>query len=122
MVCFLVAACAGEPPPASHSPAPRIPFEPNPIVVIVVDTLRADHLSTYGYFRDTSPFIDSFADSAILFENAFTPIATTLPAHVSLWTGKYPLVEGNRISDRRFRQRGAGQGENRHGHRHGHLR
>jgi arylsulfatase A-like enzyme len=94
MVCFLVAACAGEPPPASHSPAPRIPFEPNPIVVIVVDTLRADHLSTYGYFRDTSPFIDSFADSAILFENAFTPIATTLPAHVSLWTGKYPLQTG----------------------------
>lgn len=64
------------------------------IILIVVDTLRADHLGCYGYFRDTSPNIDAFADEAIFFENAYAPMAVTLPAHVSLFTGLYPLEHG----------------------------
>ncbi len=64
---------------------------PANIVLIVIDTLRADHLGCYGYFRDTSPNIDAFAKQSIFFEQAYAPMATTLPAHVSLFTGLYPL-------------------------------
>ena len=67
---------------------------PANIVLIVIDTLRADHLGCYGYFRDTSPNIDAFAEQAIFFEQAITPIAVTLPSHTSLFTGLYPLEHG----------------------------
>ncbi len=64
------------------------------IIMITVDTTRADHLGCYGYYRDTSPCLDQFSKDAILFERATTPIATTLPAHVSLFTSKYPMETG----------------------------
>jgi len=64
------------------------------IVVITLDTTRADHLSTYGYFRKTSPNLDDFARESILFENLIVPMATTLPSHMSLFTGTYPLEHG----------------------------
>ena len=70
------------------------PPEPPNIVLIVIDTLRADHLGCYGYFRDTSPNIDAFAQEAVFFEQAYAPMATTLPSHVSLFTGLYPLEHG----------------------------
>ena len=60
------------------------------VLVIVVDTLRADHLSTYGYPLATSPNLDRFAKSAAVFENAFSTSSWTLPSHVSLLTGAYP--------------------------------
>jgi len=69
--------------------APR----PN-VFVITVDTLRADHLYCYGYFRRTSPTIDALARDSILFENAVSPMATTLPAHVTLMTGTLPRTHG----------------------------
>lgn len=59
--------------------------KPN-IILISIDTLRADHLGCYGYKRDTSPNIDSFAKEAIVFKNAYSSTAWTLPAHVSLFT------------------------------------
>lgn len=64
------------------------------IIVIVVDTLRADHLGTYGYFRDTSPNIDRLAGDSAVFENTVTPMATTLPAHVALWSSRLPIQTG----------------------------
>jgi arylsulfatase len=64
------------------------------IVVITIDTLRADHLGCYGYFRDTSPTIDALAAESVFFTNAVTPMATTLPAHLSLWTSRIPLELG----------------------------
>ena len=64
------------------------------IVVITIDTLRADHLGSYGYFRDTSPNIDRVAEEGVLFANVVTTMATTLPAHVSLWTSMYPVQTG----------------------------
>jgi len=67
---------------------------PTSVILITADTLRADHLHCYGYFRSTSPNIDSLAREGVLFENALTPITTTLPAHVSLMTGTTPLVHG----------------------------
>lgn len=64
------------------------------IVVVTIDTLRADHLGSYGYFRDTSPSLDRFARESLLFENAFSTAAVTLPAHVALWTSRYPNDTG----------------------------
>ncbi|HEV2117050.1 MAG TPA: sulfatase-like hydrolase/transferase [Terriglobales bacterium] len=60
------------------------------VLVIVVDTLRADHLSTYGYTRPTSPHLSQFAAQGTLFQNAIAPSSWTLPVHASLLTGLYP--------------------------------
>lgn len=60
--------------------------KPN-IILISIDTLRADHLGCYGYRRNTSPNIDLFAKEATVFKNAYSSTAWTLPAHVSLFTG-----------------------------------
>lgn len=64
------------------------PDTPN-VIVIVVDTLRADHLSSYGYERNTSLFIDSLADEGVRFENAISPSSWTQPSHASMLTGRY---------------------------------
>ena len=64
------------------------PDSPN-ILVIVVDALRADHLSGYGYHRNTSPFIDSLAKTGTLFQNAISASSWTQPSHASLLTGRY---------------------------------
>ncbi|MHC4220645.1 MAG: sulfatase, partial [Planctomycetota bacterium] len=74
------------------------------ILLITLDTLRADHLSCYGYPRRTSPFIDSIAAEGVRFTRAFAPMATTVPSHASMLTGLYPLQHGvlkngNRLSD-----------------------
>ena len=60
------------------------------VVVILIDTLRADHLSTYGYTRPTSPNLSGIADQGVLFENAIAPSAWTIPSHASILTGLYP--------------------------------
>jgi arylsulfatase A-like enzyme len=64
------------------------------IVLITLDTTRADHLGTYGYFRDTSPHFDAFAAEAITFDRLIVPIATTLPSHLSVLTASHPLEHG----------------------------
>lgn len=61
-----------------------------PVILISCDTMRADHLSCYGYVRETSPNLDAFAKEAVLFENAITPETWTLTAHTSMLTGLYP--------------------------------
>ena len=65
-----------------------------PIVLLSIDTLRADHLSCYGYRSETSPAIDRFSREAVLFENAISPSPVTTPAHVSIFTATTPAVHG----------------------------
>ncbi len=60
------------------------------IVLVVVDTLRADHLGTYGYSRPTSPAIDAFASKATVFESATSAAPWTLPSVMSMMTGRLP--------------------------------
>lgn len=55
-------------------------------ILVSIDTLRADHLSCYGYSKKTSPHLDSLSEDAVLFKNAFSTTSWTLPAHVSLLT------------------------------------
>ena len=64
------------------------------IILISLDTLRADHLSLYGYSRKTSPQLDEFAKSATVFSRAQTTAPWTLSAHASLFTGLYPPEHG----------------------------
>ena len=64
--------------------------EPPNILWIVLDTVRADHLSSYGYFRKTTPNIDRIASEGALFENAISAAPWTLPSHASMFTGLYP--------------------------------
>jgi arylsulfatase A-like enzyme len=64
------------------------------VVLISIDTCRADRLSCYGFPRRTTPNIDAIAEEAMLFENAVSPVPLTLPAHCSMLTGTYPLYHG----------------------------
>lgn len=80
LVTWLLAApCAGTTAKETHN-----------VLLISIDTLRADHLGCYGYERSTTPSIDALARQGTLFENAFTSAPLTLPAHTSLLTGLYP--------------------------------
>jgi len=62
------------------------------IVLIVIDTLRADHLSCYGYFRETSPTLDRIAKEGVLFENYYASGIATGPGFTSIITGRYPTT------------------------------
>jgi arylsulfatase A-like enzyme len=66
------------------------PEEPN-VLLVVLDTVRADHLGAYGYSRATSPNFDRFAREGVLFENAYAASSWTLPSHASLFTNLYPF-------------------------------
>jgi len=72
-------------------PAP--PNAPN-VLVIVIDTLRADHLSSYGYYRPTSPNLDSLVGQSVVFDDAITASSWTLPSHASMLTGRYTFEHG----------------------------
>ena len=77
------------------------PAERN-VVLISVDTLRADHLSCYGYKRPTSPHIDQVAKEGVLFENVVAASNWTVPSHMSLFTSLYPSAHGVEDTDRRL--------------------
>jgi len=62
--------------------------KPRLVVMIVLDTLRRDHVSLYGYSRQTTPQLDRLAADAQVFTNAYSSTSWTLPAHVSLFSGK----------------------------------
>jgi arylsulfatase A-like enzyme len=64
------------------------------VLVIIVDTLRADHASSYGYARPTTPHLDRIAQQGVIFDNAVSPSSWSLPSHVSLLTGRYLFEHG----------------------------
>lgn len=66
----------------------KIKKKPRVFVMIVLDTLRYDHTSVYGYHRRTTPFMEKLAQDGVIYKNAFSSTSWTLPAHVSLFSGK----------------------------------
>ena len=72
---------------------PQIKAKPN-IILIILDTLRADHLGCYGYKRDTSPYIDKLSEEGALFSCAFSQGGYTLASIPSILTSKFPLSWG----------------------------
>jgi choline-sulfatase len=79
----------------SRQPA-RPVFPDAPVVLISIDTLRADRLPLYGYTKIETPSLDRFAKDAWLFENAYSPCPMTLPAHTTMLTGMLPPEHGVR--------------------------
>jgi arylsulfatase A-like enzyme len=81
VVCVLSAgACSGSRPAA-----------PGPVVLISIDTLRADRLPVYGYQKGRTPALDAFAKTAVVFDRAYSHAPQTLPAHASMFTGRLPF-------------------------------
>lgn len=78
---------AGPPPAAADATWPDV-------VVVTLDTTRTDHLSLYGYPRDTSPTLDALAAESVVFDRLVVPMATTLPSHLSLFTAVWPTEHG----------------------------
>ncbi len=79
---LLLGACAPEVPPPRH------------VFLITVDTLRADHLSAYGYPRATSPWLEELAGEGVVFERAIAQWPKTGPSFASIFTGLYPQTTG----------------------------
>ncbi len=73
---------------------------PPHVILISIDTVRADHLGCYGYARDTSPNIDALARESVMFSQAFAQASWTLPSHMSVMTSLYPPVHGVQEDDR----------------------
>ena len=71
-------------------------FPSAPVILISVDTLRADHLPAYGYRGVETPYLDALRKDSILFANAYTHVPLTLPSHVTLFTGLLPPQNGVR--------------------------
>jgi arylsulfatase A-like enzyme/Flp pilus assembly protein TadD len=65
--------------------------QPGPIVLISIDTLRADRLPLYGYAAGRTPALDTFARDAVLFTRAYAHAPQTLPSHASMFTGRLPF-------------------------------
>ena len=88
----LVTSCltmdeAGEAAPTTQSPS---------ILLITIDTLRADHVGCYGYSRVETPVIDGLAAAGARFENAYAQAPITLPSHAVILTSTYPMFNGVR--------------------------
>jgi arylsulfatase A-like enzyme/Flp pilus assembly protein TadD len=64
------------------------------VIVITIDTLRADHVGCYGYKAIRTPTIDSLAADGTRFDRAYTPVPVTLPSHSAMFTGTYPTLSG----------------------------
>ncbi|MGA1876285.1 MAG: tetratricopeptide repeat protein [bacterium] len=75
-------------------PAPHLPQ--GNIILITIDTLRADHLGCYGNSTMKSPHLDAIAREGVIFPHAYTPVPVTLPSHTSIFTGLYPFYHGVR--------------------------
>lgn len=73
----------------------KLPYLEKPnVIVISIDSLRADHMSLYGYGRDTTPNIDTFSQNAYVFNNYFSTSYLTPVSEASVQTGEYPFTNG----------------------------
>jgi len=83
--------------------------EPPNVVLITLDTTRADHLGCYGYDGDTSPNLDRFAERAVLYERAYSTSSWTTPSHASIFTGLLPMQHGADVDSDTQRLRPLGE-------------
>jgi arylsulfatase A-like enzyme len=113
LVAVLGGACSADPEPAPPPTPSRVeheagtieaPGRPRLVVLVSLDTVRADHLGTYGYSRPTTPWLDALAEEGGVFEDVTSTSPWTLPAHASLLTGLYPDRHGASSSDRALRE------------------
>ncbi len=93
LAVILALASLGAAGACGNGARPSPPGAPN-VLLVMIDTLRADHLSSYGYPRRTTPTLDRLASEGVRFEHAYAPSATTGPSTVSLFTSLHPLTHG----------------------------
>ncbi|MEZ5063541.1 MAG: sulfatase [bacterium] len=96
-LALLAALCLMAGPGAAEGPAASRRAN---VLLISLDTLRADRLGAWGYDRETSPALDAFAKTAVRFDRAYSETCWTLPAHLSLFTGLPPSSHGVLDADR----------------------
>jgi len=89
---FTVAVCISQ--AIGCSTDPPQPPHPQNLIIISIDTLRADHMSLHGYERPTTPRIDTFAERAATFDRAIAPWPKTVPSMVAMFNSRYPHSTG----------------------------
>ena len=89
LACSTLAAACGQ-----SEPEPQGLVGGSNVVVVVIDTLRADHLATYGYSRSTAPFLEGIAEGSVVFDAAYGASTWTAPSTASLFTSLYPKDHG----------------------------
>jgi arylsulfatase A-like enzyme/tetratricopeptide (TPR) repeat protein len=96
-----LAACSDPAAPPAPAPAPEAPAAPAPpagprpsLVLLTLDTTRADHIGAYGHTLAETPTIDTFAREGLLFSRAYSVLPLTTPAHSSMMSGLYPTRHG----------------------------
>ena len=92
-IALAATSCGGGAGPGEKAPADT------PVILVSIDTLRADRLPIYGYTEVETPNIDRLRADGVLFERAYSPIPLTLPSHVSMFTGMLPTEHGVRDND-----------------------
>ena len=100
-------ACGTETPPAERPVPAAKPPAPRPgtginVVLITLDTVRADHLGPYGYAEAKTPTLDQLAKEGIVFEKAYSQVPLTIPSHSSIMTGTWPFHHGVRDNGDHF--------------------
>ena len=85
-VALALGACGGE-PEVIEVAVPELP-RPHHVLIVLVDTLRADHMAVYGYPRDTTPFLDAFLEQGVRFDRAASQSSWTAPSVISMFTGR----------------------------------
>ncbi len=106
--CFFAAACEREAADLAKPvaiEAPKRVERPALIVLISLDTVRADHLGVYGYPRATSPHLDALARDGVVFEDVSATSPWTLPSHATMMTGLFPARHGVVANDTRLSRR-----------------
>jgi arylsulfatase A-like enzyme/Flp pilus assembly protein TadD len=92
MILSFLLACIG-----GNAPEAPAPVGPRPDIVLVsLDTTRADHLGCYGYQAGETPTLDSLCNSGRRYDRAYSPAPLTIPAHAAIFTGKHPAALGIR--------------------------
>src|SRR5262245_6869705 len=95
LTALLAAGCRSQP----ASTGSQSIVTGRPIVLVTIDTLRADRLGSYGSTRGLTPMLDRFAQQAARFTAAVTQVPITLPAHATILTGLHPAHHGIRSND-----------------------
>ncbi|MEZ4322447.1 MAG: sulfatase-like hydrolase/transferase [Myxococcota bacterium] len=90
--------CSGA-PPATPAPEPSEAAHPN-VVLVSIDTTRADRIGAYGYDKALTPNLDALAARGRRYAHAYSPLPLTIPSHASLFTGKTPPTHGIRNNSR----------------------
>src|SRR5262245_46772028 len=93
LVCVGLSGCSSG--SLGHLPGGLAPNDLN-LVVVTLDTTRADRIGCYGYRDIRTPNLDALAEHGALFRHAYATAPLTLPSHTSLFTGKYPPAHGVR--------------------------